>query len=719
MADTNATGNDVENLNDNSNNNDTNSSNDNNNSNGNGDGDDNSNDNGSGRNEDSGGNSNHSVNSNDNNNVNDNDNDNGNRNGNDNEADNVTNNGNSDGGGSGNGNVNDHDNLTHEQSTDVDDDPKKKSCVCLRSDFFPEESFKSWSNYGKALLETRARLKERLLARSSDDNEIHGMCARSQNQMKRTLNWFDLIWFGVGAVMGAGVFVLTGEAAHDLAGPAVLLSYLISGCAALLSVICYTEFAVELPVAGGSFAYLRVELGDFVAYIAAGNILFEYVVAGASVSRSWTSYFATLCNYKPNDFRIHVPSMGKGFDYLDPMAAAVSTIICIIASFSVKGSSRFNSVATIIHIGVLLFILIAGATKADPANFDPFAPFGIRGIFKASSVLFFAYVGFDGVATLGEETKKPGRDIPIGLVGSMLIVITTYSLLATVICLMQPYNQIDVDAPFTIAFEVVGMNWAKILVGLGALKGMTTVLLATIIAESRYFTHIARTHMAPPILAVIHKKLGTPVNAAIIMTAANCLVAFFTSLDVLASLLSISTLFIFSLVAIGLLVRRYYSTGVTSDEDRNKLIVLLMLIVSSATGIALLWAWGVNSLGVYLIVVGVWFCSTLGIRLMVKQARSPKLWGAPMVPWLPSGSIALNLFMMGSIDGASFLRFMVWTMVLLAYYFLVGLHATYDASKESIKMQDDDSEVERGNAGSRASTNSEVVELNTITTSHT
>ncbi|KAI3519782.1 hypothetical protein L1887_08998 [Cichorium endivia] len=618
----------------------------------------------------------------------------------------------------GSGNVNDHDNLTSEQDRDVDHDPKKKSCVCVRSDFFPEESFKSWSNYGKALLETKARLKERLLARSSDDNEIHGMRARSQNQMKRTLNWFDLIWFGVGAVMGAGVFVLTGEAAHNLAGPAVLISYLISGCAALLSVICYTEFAVELPVAGGSFAYLRVELGDFVAYIAAGNILFEYVVAGASVSRSWTSYFATLCNHKPNDFRIHVPSMGEGFEYLDPMAAAVSTIICIIASFSVKGSSMFNSVATIIHIGVLLFIIIAGATKADPANFDPFAPFGIRGIFKASSVLFFAYVGFDGVATLGEETKKPGRDIPIGLVGSMLIVITTYSLLATVICLMQPYNKIDVDAPFTIAFEVVGMNWAKFLVGLGALKGMTTVLLATIIAESRYFTHIARTHMAPPILAVIHKKLGTPVNAAIIMTAANCLVAFFTSLDVLASLLSISTLFIFSLVAIGLLVRRYYSTGVTSDQDRNKLIVLLVLIVSSAMGIALLWAWGVNSLGVYLFVMGVWFLSTLGIRLMVKQARSPRLWGAPLVPWLPSCSIALNLFMMGSIDGASFLRFMAWTVVLLTYYFLVGLHASYDASKETMKMEDDN-EVERGNAGGRASTTSEVVELNTITTSHT
>ncbi|KAJ9539873.1 hypothetical protein OSB04_026379 [Centaurea solstitialis] len=654
-------------------------------------------------------------------NNNDANNGNGNNNGNNN------NNGNS---GSGSGdidNVNEEVNLTDEQQTgsktgsnDIDaDKSSKKSCVFARADFFPEESFKSWSNYGKALLETRSRLKERLLARSSDDEEINSMRARSQHQMKRTLNWFDLIWFGVGAVMGAGVFVLTGEAAHGLAGPGVVLSYLISGSAALLSVLCYSEFAVDLPVAGGSFAYLRVELGDFIAYIAAGNILFEYVVAGSSVARSWTSYFATLCHHRPNEFRIHVPSLGKGFDYLDPMAVGVSIVMCMVASFSVKGSARFNSIATIIHIAVLLFILIAGATKADTANLTPFAPFGVRGILKASSVLFFAYVGFDGVATLGEETKKPGRDIPIGLVGSMLIVITTYSLLAAVLCLMQPYHEIDVDAPFTIAFEVVGMTWAKFVVGIGALKGMTTVLLANIIAESRYFTHIARTHMAPPILAVVHKKLGTPVNAAIIMTAANCLVAFFTSLEILASLLSIATLFIFSLVAIGLLVRRYYSTGATTDHDRNKLVLFLVLIVTSSAGLGLLWAWGVNSWGAYLIVAGIWFMSTLGIQVMVKQARRPKVWGAPLVPWLPAASIGLNLFMLGSIDGSSFLRFLVWTVVLLTYYFLVGLHATYDASKEAIKMEDHNGVEERGSSGDRVSTASETVELNTITTSRT
>lgn len=277
--------------------------------------------------------------------------------------------------------------------------------------------------------------------------------------MKKTLNWWDLIWFGIGAVMGAGIFVLTGQAARNDAGPAVVISYFISGVSALLSVLCYTEFSVELPVAGGSFSYLRVELGDFMAYIAAGNILFEYVVAGASVARSWTSYFATLCNHNPNDFRINVSALADNFNHLDPIAVFISILVCITAALSTKASSRFNSFTTIVHLVVLVFIFVTGMTKANPANFTTnFLPFGIRGVLKASAVLFFAYVGFDGVATLGEEIKNPGKDIPIGLIGSMLVTITTYCLLSITLCLMQPFSQIDADASFTMAFQAASMN---------------------------------------------------------------------------------------------------------------------------------------------------------------------------------------------------------------------------------------------------------------------
>ncbi|XVE48515.1 hypothetical protein DITRI_Ditri01bG0008000 [Diplodiscus trichospermus] len=554
---------------------------------------------------------------------------------------------------------------------------------CCRNHFLPEESFRNWTSYANALSNTTVRFKDRLLARSMDHLEMHEMRGRSQHEMKRTLNWWDLIWFGMGAVMGSGIFVLTGEAARKYSGPAVVLSYLISGIAALLSVLCYTEFAVELPVAGGSFAYLRVELGDFVAFIAAGNILFEYVVACASMGRSWTSYFATLCNGDPNSFRIHVSSFVPEYSYLDPIAVVVLIITCIIASVSIKGSSRFNAVTTIIHLLLLLFILITGLTKANPSNFSNFAPNGIRGILKASSILFFAYVGFDGVATLGEETKNPARDVPIGLIGSMVVVITVYCLLASTLCLMQPYYQLDVNAPFTIAFQTVGMKWANYIVAFGALKGMTTVLLADVIAQARYFTHIGRTHMAPPFLATINEKTGTPVNAAVFMTILNCIVGFFTSLEVLANLLSLATLFIFSLVALALIVRRYYVKNETTSSDRNKLTGFLVLIIGSSIANAVYWAIGKNGWIGYAVAVAVWCLATLGLNLMVKEARKPKQWGVPLIPWVPSASIAINVFIMGSIDASSYMRLGIWTLVLLIYYFFIALHASYDAAKET------------------------------------
>ncbi|GMH26062.1 hypothetical protein Nepgr_027905 [Nepenthes gracilis] len=469
--------------------------------------------------------------------------------------------------------------------------------------------------------------------------------------------------------------------AKEAAGPAVVLSYVVSGISAMLSVFCYTEFAVEIPVAGGSFAYLRVELGDFMAYIAAGNILLEYVIGGAAVARSWTSYFATLCNHHPNDFRIHAHHLSANYSHLDPIAVAVIAIICILAVLSTKGSSRFNYFASIFHVLVILFIIIAGLTKADTKNYTPFTPFGARGIFQASAVLFFAYVGFDAVSTMAEETKNPGRDIPIGLVGSMAITTAAYCVMAITLCLMQPYSKIDADAPFSVAFSAVGMDWAKYIVAAGALKGMTTVLLVGAVGQARYLTHIARTHMMPPWLAQVNDRTGTPVNATVVMMVATAVIAFFTDLGILSNLLSISTLFIFMMVALALLVRRHYASGVTSDKDRNKLISCILVILASSIATATYWGLSEHGWIGYVITVPIWFLATLAIAVFVPKAREPKVWGVPLVPWLPSASIMINIFLLGSIDKDSFIRFAAWTALLLVYYFLLGLHASYDTAK--------------------------------------
>lgn len=577
---------------------------------------------------------------------------------------------------------------------------RRRGCLCSKEDFLPEESFKSWSNYVAALRETPARFMDRLTSRSLDETELHEVKGRSQHEMKKSLTWWDLMWFGIGAVIGAGIFVLTGQEAKEHAGPAVVLSYVVSGVSSMLSVFCYTEFAVEIPVAGGSFAYLRVELGDFMAFIAAGNILLEYIIGGAAVARAWTSYFATLCNHHPDNFRITVHQLSPDYSHLDPIAVAVSAIICILAVKSTKGSSRFNYFASIIHIVVIIFIIIAGLTHADTKNYASFVPFGPRGVFQASAVLFFAYVGFDAVSTMAEETKNPARDIPIGLVGSMVIATVAYCLMALTLCLMQPYGDIDKDAPFSVAFEKVGMSWAKYIVAAGALKGMTTVLLVNAVGQARYLTHIARTHMMPPWLAEVNERTGTPVNATVVMMVATAIIALFTDLNILANLLSISTLFIFMMVALALLVRRYYATGVTTPRDRNKFITCIVLILGSSIATAAYW--GISQTGWigYVITGPIWFLATLGLRLFVPQAKNPKVWGVPLVPWLPSASIMINIFLLGSIDKDSFIRFGIWTGLLIVYYLFLGLHASYDTSKELKKTIEIENAAELGRGSS-------------------
>ncbi|XP_004253188.1 cationic amino acid transporter 1-like [Solanum lycopersicum] len=558
---------------------------------------------------------------------------------------------------------------------------RRRVCSCTKDDFLPEESFKSWRNYANALIQTPTRLIDRILTRSEDEEELEAK-SRSQNEMKKTLTWWDLIWFGLGAVIGAGIFVLTGLEANQEAGPAVVLSYVVSGVSALLSVFCYTEFAVEIPVAGGSFAYLRVELGDFVAFIAAGNILLEYVIAGAAVARTWTSYFATLLNFSSDKFLIKVDSLAEGYNELDPIAVGVCIIICIIAILSTKGSSRLNYIATIVHIFVIFFIIVCGLIKSDTKNYTPFAPFKVRGIFKASAVLFFAYVGFDAVSTMAEETKNPGRDIPIGLIGSMVITTFLYCLLAMTLCLMQPYQKIDTQAPFSVAFKSVGWSWAQYIVAAGALKGMTSVLLVGAVGQARYLTHISRTHMMPPWFSQVNAKTGTPVNATAVMSCATAIIALFTKLDILSNLLSISTLFIFMLVALALLVRRYYVHGDTTIANRNKLITSLLIILASSIATSTYWGLSKDGWIGYCITLPIWLLATIGLWYFVPQARKPKLWGVPLVPWLPSASIAINIFLLGSLDRASFMRFGVWTGFLLVYYLFFGLHASYDTAKE-------------------------------------
>ncbi|KAK4488018.1 hypothetical protein RD792_003757 [Penstemon davidsonii] len=564
-----------------------------------------------------------------------------------------------------------------------------------KQDFFPEKSFENWTSYRFALSQTPTRFKDRLLSRSDDVNELVELRRQSENNMKRCLNWWDLTWFGFGSVIGAGIFVLTGQEAHDHAGPAIVLSYVASGISAMLSVFCYTEFAIEIPVAGGSFAYLRVELGDLAAFITAGNILLESIVGSAAVARAWTSYFTTLLDRHSNSLRINT-NLNDGFNLLDPIAVGVLAISSMIAMTSAKRTSCINWIASAVNMVVIIFVIIAGFTHAKASNLEPFLPNGAEGVFQAAAIVYFAYGGFDAIATMAEETKDPSRDIPLGLLGSMSMITVIYCLMALSLTMMQKYTEIDTNAAYSVAFQSVGMKWAKYLVALGALKGMTTVLLVGALGQARYTTHIARAHMIPPWFALVHPKTGTPIYATLLITIPSAIIAFFSSLDVLASLLSVSTLFIFMMMAVALLVRRYYARGITTRTNLLKLVIFLLIIIASSIGTSI--CWGLNPRGWvgYTITIPFWFLGTLGIAVLLPQERTPRVWGVPLVPWFPSLSIAMNLFLMGSLGAQTFIRFAICTVVMLVYYVLFGLHATYDMAKqmktESTKNQQDEEE---------------------------
>ncbi|OEL12940.1 Cationic amino acid transporter 5 [Dichanthelium oligosanthes] len=558
-----------------------------------------------------------------------------------------------------------------------------------KDDFFPEPSFASWGAYRGALAATPARLRDRFAGRSTDAAELGALRRRSENEMRRCLTWWDLTWFGFGSVIGAGIFVLTGQEAHDHAGPAIVLSYVASGLSAMLSVFCYTEFAIEIPVAGGSFAYIRVELGDVAAFVAAANLILESVIGKAAVARAWTSYLASLINKPASALRIQT-SLAEGYNELDPIAVVVIAVTAALAMLSSKGTSRVNWVASAVHVLVIAFVIVAGFLHAKPSNLTPFTPYGVPGVFRAAAIVYFAYGGFDNIATMAEETKNPSRDIPLGLLGSMSAITVIYCVMALVLSMMQPYTAIDRSAAFSAAFGSVGMRWAQYVVALGALKGMTTVLLVGVLGKARYTTHIARSHIIPPVFALVHPRTGTPVHATALVAVASACIALFSSLKVLSSLLSVSTLFIFMMMATALLVRRYYVRGVTTRTHALRLTALLLLIIGSSIGIAVCWATSPGRWQGYVVLVPAWAAGTLGIQLLVPAARAPKVWGVPLVPWLPSLSIATNVFLMGSLGKDAFVRFGICTAVMLIYYVLVGLHATYDVAHGACGGEGDD-----------------------------
>lgn len=397
--------------------------------------------------------------------------------------------------------------------------------------------------------------------------------------LRRELSALDLTVFGVGVIVGTGIFVLTGNVAKESAGPAVALSFVAAGIACALAALCYAEFASTVPVAGSAYTFSYATIGELPAWIIGWDLMLELALGAATVAVGWSGYAKILLD----DMGIHLPSSIAGEDAtFNVPAMLVVLAVTALLVLGVKVSSRFNAIIVAIKIAVVLLVIIAGLFFIKGGNYHPFIPkstptppehggetpliqvlfgytpstYGWGGIFAGAAIVFFAFIGFDVVATAAEETKKPKRDLPVGIIASLLICTTLYVAVSLVVTGMQNYKHLSTDAPLAEAFKSVGHPAFATIISVGALAGLTTVVLVLMLGQSRVFFAMSRDRLLPSWLAEVHPRFGTPYRVTIIIGVVVALIAGLVPLSALAELVNIGTLFAFVVVSIGVVVLR-------------------------------------------------------------------------------------------------------------------------------------------------------------------
>ncbi|KAK8510825.1 hypothetical protein V6N13_097608 [Hibiscus sabdariffa] len=520
-----------------------------------------------------------------------------------------------------------------------------------------------------------------MLATWTPDQELNQVRLRSGADMKRKLSWYDLVAFGIGGMLGVGVFVTTGPVARKTSGPAVFISYIIAGISALLSSMCYTEFSVQIPVAGGAFSYLRVTFGEFVGYFAGANILMEYVLSNAAVARSFTEYLCSAFGVSdPNSWRVEVHGLVEGYNKLDFIAVALVLLLTLCLCHSTKESSILNLIMTIFHVIFFGFIIIVAFSNGRVDNLvkpGGIAPHGVRGVLDGAAIVYFSYIGYDSVSTLAEEIQNPPVSLPVGIVGSVLTVSAVYCLMALALCMMVPYNQIAEKASYSMAFQNIGLKWAGNVVGAGASMGIVASLLVAMLGQARYLCVIGRARLVPSWLSYVHPSRGTPLNATLFLGLCTASIALFTDLDIVIGMISIGTLLVFYLVANATIYRKYV---IISQNPPFKTLSFLFLLTSSATGFSISWKlkqqwWGMPLFG------GLMVTMTALFQYTVPCVGQTSEWSVPFMPWPPAVSIFLNVFLMTTLKMLSFQRFGVWACLITVFYLLYGVHSTFEAEE--------------------------------------
>jgi APA family basic amino acid/polyamine antiporter len=454
-------------------------------------------------------------------------------------------------------------------------------------------------------------------------------------RLHKRLTALDLTVFGIGVIVGTGIFVLTGKVAKEMAGPAVAVSFVVAGIVCGLAAICYAEFASTIPVAGSAYTFSFATLGEFPAWVIGWDLLLELALAAAVVSVGWSGYFASMLS----SMGIHLPASIAGDDpVVNVPAVLIVAILTAILIAGIKLSSRVNLILVLTKVAVVLLVIIAGLFFIRTANYTPFIPkavalppgeglnapliqvafgitpvaFGVIGIFSAAAIVFFAFIGFDIVATAAEETIHPQRDVPRGILGSLAICTFLYVAVSLVVVGMQRYDQLSTAAPLSDAFISVGHPWLAAIISVGAIAGLTTVILVLLLGQTRVLFAMSRDGLMPRGLAAVHPRFGTPARLTLVIGLVTMALAGFVSFGELAELVNIGTLFAFVVVSIGVIVLR---------RTRPEL---------------------------------------------------ERAFRAPFVPALPILSVLACVYLMLNLPVETWLRFLVWMVIGVLFYFSYG-----------------------------------------------
>lgn len=517
----------------------------------------------------------------------------------------------------------------------------------------------------------------RQLFKIKDLNLILAESHDPERRLKKALGPFELILLGIGVIIGAGIFAIIGTAAagdamRPGAGPALILSFAITAVACSFAALCYAEFASLVPISGSAYTYSYATFGELIAWIIGWDLMLEYCVGSIAVAISWSGYFTVLLHgfgvnlpaWSTIDFRSAMQGFTKAtsllnegipFDKLAPVlqkswmavqnapqifgipficnvpASLIVLLLTIILVRGIKESSRFNIAIVTIKLLVLGFFVALGSCYVKPENWVPFAPNGFAGIKAGAAIVFFAYIGFDCVSTVAEETRNPKRDLPIGIIGSLIICTIIYMLVAAVFTGIVPFSLLQTSLahekaePLALAMQHINLGWAAIIVAFGSIAAQIAVLLVLQLGQSRIFFSMARDGLLPPVFSRVHKKFKTPYVTTIVTGALVAFIAAFTNIDEMVALTNIGTLFAFILVCFGIIILR------------------------------------------------------------VKEPNRPRTFKVPLNPLIPLLGVASCFFLMTGLPGITWIRFVIWFAVGLVVYFFYSikhslLHKAHAAS---------------------------------------